>query len=117
MLLFSITGFFHDGMLLPNNSIISSIDINGLFCVTNSDDNGDWFLPGSSDPVVGSSLLSFHFIYISRPLQQGVMRRAGAVILRTASPGVYLCQISNVTLYAGVGLGMLYAISHTAGLE
>ena len=56
--LHSELGFFHDGVLLANNSVIPSIHEDGLLCLsTNSGccedeaTTADWFSPGSTTPV------------------------------------------------------------------
>ncbi len=128
---FSDVGFFLNGVVYSNNSVVPLQDIgegiaylnrdNGnaaLFCITNlvsccrgtdGGSAGEWYLPGESVPVVGINSAS-----PSADFNRG--RGPSAVLLHRMNSGVgptgvYTCVAPDENgivqqLYIGVGLGM-----------
>ena len=112
-----------NGRLYPNSSVVSLTDIregnNALFCLTDKLDccvgeidgvsAGEWYLPGQTDPVVGSDVSGGSEDFTRS-------RRSSAVLLNCKSnavgpTGLYRCVVPDRSgvdreLYIGVGLGM-----------
>ena len=110
-------GFFLDGVLYPNNSVVVLADIGegpaALYCVTNfttcceDGSAGEWFLPGEMQPVGAGDAESADFVHVGVP---------SAVLLShrndTGGPtGIYTCRIPDdssqiKTAYIGVDASM-----------
>ena len=124
-------GFYLNGQMYPNNSIVTITDIgvgdNALFCLSESSSccrsdgmaSGEWFLPGASSPINGSGEL-FSTANFSRS------RRSSAVLLNrrndTIRPeGLYRCDVidaGNITqsLYIGIVRSNYYLFVSTGSL-
>ncbi len=111
-------GFYLNGQMYPNNSIVTITDIevgdNALFCLSNSSSccrsrdgmaRGQWFLPGGSSSISGNGE-SFSMANFSRS------RRPSAVLLNRRNnaigpEGLYRCDVIDArnitqTLYIGI---------------
>ena len=114
-------GFFLNGTLYPNNSVVALSDIgegfsalycltNYIFCCTEADGGsaGEWFLPGQDQPVINAdsrSADSADFV---------TSRASGAVLLNsrmnsTGPTGVFTCRIPDGsgqirTAYVEIGM-------------
>ena len=112
-----------NGRLYPNNSVVSLTDIgegnDALFCLTDKLDccvgevdgvsAGEWYLPGQTDPVVGSDVSDGSEDFTRSRHSSAVLlnRRSSAV----GPTGLYRCVVPDRSgvdreLYIGVGLGM-----------
>ncbi len=111
-------GFYLNGQMYPNNSIVTITDIsdgdNALFCLSNSSNcckssdgmtSGEWFLPGGSSPINGGgeSSSSADFIRSRRPSAVLLNRRNKAI----GPEGLYRCDVidsRNITKSIIVGI-------------
>ncbi len=130
---FSDVGFFLNGVVYSNNSVVPLQDIgegtayldsdNGnaaLFCITNLVDccrgvdggsAGEWYLPGESVPVVVTNSADF---ISGRGPSAVLLHRMNSGIGPT---GVYTCKVPDENgvvqqLYIGVGLGIIIMLRY-----
>ncbi len=122
-MIYSDLGFYLNGQMYPNNSIVNITDIgvgdNALFCLSNSNSccmgrdglaSGEWFLPGGSSPINGSGESSSTANF-SRS------RRSSAILLNRRNnymgpEGQYRCDVIDKkhtlqSLYVGITLSKL----------
>ena len=110
-------GFFLDGVLSPNNSVVVLAEIGdgpaALYCLTNlttcceDGSGGEWFLPGETQPVVAGDADSADFTSGRVPSAVLLNRRNNVM----GPTGIYTCRIPDGsgpvrTAYIGVGTGM-----------
>ena len=109
-------GFFLNGVLYPNNSVVVLADIGegpaALYCLTNlttcceDGSAGEWFLPGETQPVVAGNAGSANFTVGRAPSAVFLNRRDNV----GGSTGIYTCRVPDEsgqvrTAYIGVDTG------------
>ncbi len=132
MIYISDLGFYLNGQIYPNNSIVTITDIgvgdDALFCLSDSGiccrtrdgvASGEWFLPGGSSPISsgGETSSTDNFSRSRRPSAVLLNRRNNAI----EPEGLYRCDVidaRNINQSLFIGLykvdrgGCLYNYRH-----
>ncbi len=117
-------GFYLNGVLFPNNSIVNIEDIganaNALHCITDrmnccraSDGgaSGEWYQPGQTNPVVSGGRISMENISRSRNSSAVRLNRRNNA---TSPAGLYRCEILDS---GGVNRSLFIALYNASGGE